>query len=144
MIKTYYLTILFLLSFSLIQSNSNKDEVKSFIIDTDKSSALIMCEQGMKFSIKLKNFTATGYSWEVEHQFGDDITFVNKNIITNVNMNKTNNQPTMMGGVQVEEFIYSVSSNLKSSSVKVDFILKRPWEKDPVKRISVLITFDKI
>jgi len=121
----------------------SKEEIKSFIIDTEKSAFLIRIEKGQTISIKLQNYTATGYSWEIEHQFGEDITFKNKNILT-MNKLKSSNQPTLMGGVQIEEFIYSVSDNLKYSSVTVDFILKRSWEENPIKRISVLIRFDKL
>ena len=102
-----------------------------------------------KFTVKIRGNPTTGYIWIIDNAEKVNIMNESSNLITCINLNNNNSTNDYLRDNQNENivgqsgfYLFNFITNIVTvpTSFEIDFIEKKPWEKNPFRIVKVIIT----
>ncbi|MCE5223441.1 protease inhibitor I42 family protein [bacterium] len=114
---------------------TEKEELKGdtavTVIDATQSSQKITCQVGKKFTISLEGNPSTGFNWDFEQGFDNELV-----IFQGTEIKATNQDSNVVGAPST--FLWTFKA-IKTGTTEAIMKYKRQWEKDPVNDKTVLV-----
>lgn len=109
----------------------SKENTEVTVIDATQSSQKITCKVGEKFTISLEGNPTTGFNWDFEQGFDNELV-----IFQGTEIKATNKDSNVVGAPST--FLWTFKA-IKTGTTEAIMKYKRQWEKDPVNDKTVLV-----